>query len=202
MIKKVNVLVIGDSLVYGLGDNEKGGWVNRIRLKLENINDIYYDVYNLGIPDDSSLDILKRFEKEICDRYYQGRLIVVYQFGANDSSQTKTEYDTFIQRLVAIFQKTKLYTNDIVFINIPKAIDINAEGRLGVIAEVRNDKINMYNMFAKQVCLEENIEYININKIIHLEDLSEDGIHPNSKGYEKICNIVCDYIKEVVNEKV
>lgn len=202
MIEKVNILIIGDSLVYGLGDSKLGGWVNRLRLELEKRDDYYYDVYNLGIPDDNSLDILKRFQKEIQDRYYQGKLIVIYQFGANDSSQTKTDYKTFNQRLKTIFEKTKTYTNNIAYLNIPKAIEINAEGRLGVVAEVRNDNINKYNMFAKEICFLENIEHININKIIELQDLSKDGIHPNSEGHEKICSVVYEYIKELIDEKI
>lgn len=199
MLKKVNVLIIGDSLVYGLGDDEKGGWANRLRLSLEKRNDYYYDVYNLGIPDDSSLDILTRFDREIENRYYQGELMVIYQFGANDSSQTKTDYKTFSARVKTIIQMTKKYTNKIAFINIPKAIEIDVEGRLGIIAEVRNDKINEYNLYLKEACLDEKVEYININKIIHLEDLSEDGVHPNSKGYEKISNIVYEYIDDEIN---
>lgn len=190
MLKKINILVLGDSLVYGIGDSKKGGWVNRLRLLLEKRKDYYYDIYNLGIPDDNSRDILKRFRKEIIDRYYQGRLIVIYQFGANDSSQAKTKYYIFKQRLKTIFQKTKLYTTDILFLNIPKAIEMNTEGRLGTIAEIRNEKIKKYNNYAKQICEEENVKYIEIDKLLSFLDLSKDGIHPNNKGHKKIANII------------
>lgn len=203
MLKKINILVIGDSLVYGIGDTKQGGWVNRLRLKLEKRNDYYYDVYNLGIPDDSSIDILKRFRSEILNRHFQGKLIVIYQFGANDSSQIKTELSIFKSRLKAIVQKTKLYSDNILFLNIPKAIDINAEGRLGVIAEIRNKKTKEYNSIIKEICEEEKINYIYIDKLLSLEDLSEDGIHPNNTGYQKIANIIENNIKEIIeNENI
>lgn len=196
MIKKVNILVFGDSIVYGIGDSEKGGWTNRLRLKLEKRNDYYYDVYNLGIPDDSSLDVLKRFKQETEKRYYQGKLIILFQFGANDSSQTKTPYEVFEKRLETIIEYAKTFTNDIIYINIPKAIDINVEGRLGIIAEIRNEKINKYNILSRKICSNNSVEYININKVLLLEDISEDGVHPNEKGCEKISKIVYECIEE------
>lgn len=200
MLKKVNVLIVGDSLVYGIGDTEKGGWVNRLRLKLEEIQNCYFDVYNLGIPDDSSLDILKRFEQEIISRYYQGKLIIIFMFGANDSSQTKTPYEVFEHRLKAIFEKAKNYTTDIAYLNIPRSIDIDVEGRLGIIAEVRNEETGIYSFCSKSVCEKNGIEYIDIRSSIFLEDLSIDGVHPNEEGHEKISNIVYDYIIENSNE--
>ena len=45
----VNILVFGDSIAYGALDNEKGGWVNRIRLALESKSEIYFNIYNLRI---------------------------------------------------------------------------------------------------------------------------------------------------------
>lgn len=198
MLKKINILVLGDSLVYGIGDTEKGGWVNRLRLSLEKRNDFYYDIYNLGIPDDSSYDILKRFEKEIKDRYYQGKLIVIYQFGANDSSQTKTDFNVYKQRIKTIFQKTKLYTTNILFLNIPKAMEIKTEGRLGIMAEINNKKIKEYNGCIEEICKEENIKYIQLDKLITLEDISEDGVHPNNKGHNKIAKTIYEYL---INKK-
>ena len=61
-----DVFVFGDSLVYGNNDYEKGGWVNRLRLKLEGIdpNKNSY-VFNLGIPGNNTNDLVKRFDIEI-----------------------------------------------------------------------------------------------------------------------------------------
>lgn len=47
-MKDVNILVFGDSIVYGAWDDEKAGWVNRLRLVLEHQNDVYYNIFNLG----------------------------------------------------------------------------------------------------------------------------------------------------------
>ena len=57
-MKDKDVFIFGDSIVYGVGDNEKCGWVNRFRLDLENSNIGDYNVFNLGIFGDVTQGVI------------------------------------------------------------------------------------------------------------------------------------------------
>ena len=52
----MSICIIGDSIVYGEGDAEQGGWANRLRLGLERIfsETKWLTVYNLGVAGDAS----------------------------------------------------------------------------------------------------------------------------------------------------
>lgn len=191
MIKKMNILVFGDSIVYGIGDNEKGGWVNRLRLKLEERNDYYYDIYNLGIPDDTSKDLLKRYKKEIKARFYQGELAIIFSIGANDSSQTNISIKQFKKNIKKLIRYTKKKTNKVLFISLPKATNSEIEGRKGIIAKINNDKIKKFNFAIKEVCEQEKTDFLSLKQKIELYDT----VHPNSNGYEYISNKIYNYIK-------
>lgn len=43
-MKDIDILIFGDSITYGAWDSEKGGWVNRLRLTLENKGEIYFNI--------------------------------------------------------------------------------------------------------------------------------------------------------------
>ena len=193
MINKVNVLVFGDSITYGMGDIEYGSWVNRLKLALEDRKDYYYDVYNLGIPDDTSTDILKRFKQEIKSRYYQGKLIVIFAIGGNDSSQTNISIKKFKKNIKKLIYYTKKKTNKIVFLGLGQAIDSDIEGRLYKTARIRNDDIERFDNAIWEVCREKNIEFIPIKNKVKIEMLY-DEVHPNQNGHEEISMMVYNYI--------
>ena len=54
------ICVFGDSLVYGVGDSQEGGWVSRLQSKLKE----KYNLRNYGIPGDHSGDLLERIDEE------------------------------------------------------------------------------------------------------------------------------------------
>ncbi|MGM5484950.1 MAG: SGNH/GDSL hydrolase family protein [Nanobdellota archaeon] len=57
------VLAFGDSITFGRGVVPSRGWTNSLKEYFES-KDFYNVLYNLGIPGDSSTDLLKRFETE------------------------------------------------------------------------------------------------------------------------------------------
>src|SRR3989344_900147 len=82
-----NICIFGDSITFGAWDSEKGGWVNRLRLQLESKED-YPFVYNLGIPGDTTSELLKRFAVEAKARQPD---ILVFSIGVNDSIYVKSK---------------------------------------------------------------------------------------------------------------
>lgn len=59
-----NICVFGDSIVWGAWDKEKAGQVNRLAIYYQNSNDENI-VYNLGIPSETTTDLLKRIKNEL-----------------------------------------------------------------------------------------------------------------------------------------
>ena len=70
----MSICVFGDSTAWGAWDEEKGGWVNRLRLSLESKN---YEpqVYNLAIDGDTSEGVRERFEAEATLR--EARIVII-----------------------------------------------------------------------------------------------------------------------------
>jgi lysophospholipase L1-like esterase len=94
-----NICILGDSITWGVSDNEKGGWVSRLWLDSENNKnkevDIY--IYNLGIPGDITTYLLDRMVIE-CNARAADTIIVA--IGINDtafvnSDKPRTEIDWF-----------------------------------------------------------------------------------------------------------
>lgn len=86
-MKDANVLIFGDSITYGAYDEELGGFVNRLKLKLERNHRNYYNVYNLGVPGANTNEILNKFENECMVRLDPTlETIIIFFIGINDSS--------------------------------------------------------------------------------------------------------------------
>ena len=75
------ICIWGDSIVYGGGDVEEGGWVNRLALYLRR-EDRDHRVYNLGISGEITTETLVRFEVEAAARDLEQ---VVFAIGINDT---------------------------------------------------------------------------------------------------------------------
>lgn len=50
---KGNICILGDSIVYGAWDEEKHGYVNRLREDLKENNQVE-NIYGLGIPGETT----------------------------------------------------------------------------------------------------------------------------------------------------
>ena len=78
-----DICIFGDSIAYGFSDLEKGGWVNRLRLYVENEHPEWAcQVYNQGVSGDDTNDLLNRFKTEAEAREPE---IIIFAIGINDS---------------------------------------------------------------------------------------------------------------------
>lgn len=187
-----DIMIFGDSIVFGNNDYEKGGWVNRLRLKMEECdpNKNSY-IYNLGIPGNNSNDLLKRFDIECSIRAEEAEnLVIIFGIGTNDAKKMNTEKtrkQVFENNMVTMIKQAKKYTNKIVCIGL---ISVDEE----IVPDYKNKNINQIDEVLKKVCTEEKVKYIYMNYQLSKEDLS-DGIHPNSEGHQKIFEKVFREIK-------
>ncbi|TRZ64349.1 MAG: hypothetical protein D4Q79_01760, partial [Spirochaetia bacterium] len=64
----------------------------------------------------------------------------------------------------------------------------------------KNEYIQKYDGIIKKVCEENNLSFVEVfERLKGNENLSEDGLHPNSEGHQKIFEIVKDFL---INNKI
>lgn len=195
-MKDINILVFGDSITYGAWDKEKGGWVNHLRLALENDNsNNYYTIFNLGISGDVTEGIKNRFDNECKIRFNKNdNTIIIFSIGINDSQNIKDEdrvlLGTFRNNVISLINSAKKYTNNILFIGLTK-VDESKVTPLPWDKDkcYLNNKIIIFDKELKNICLENNVDYLYIYDLLELEELF-DGLHPNNVGHQKICDKV------------
>ncbi|MFA5086405.1 MAG: GDSL-type esterase/lipase family protein [Candidatus Paceibacterota bacterium] len=185
----MNICIFGDSIAWGEADYEKGGWVEKLKTKLmpKGIN-----VYNLGISSDTTEGVLKRIESEAEKRNPD---IIIFAVGINDCSKIKnenvTDLNKFRKNIELIFDKAKLFTDKIVFIGLTD-IDETKTNPYSWDKNISSDNqsIGEYDGTIRSFCEKNNIPFINmLGVLINDGDLS-DGLHPSSRGHQKIFEII------------
>ena len=207
----MTIICFGDSITYGNWDPE-GGWVGRLRKYLdrksltaykgEDLYSKYYTLtYNQGIPGDTSNGLFARFENELIPRFNPDEeTIILFAIGINDSrfypAQNSHEVDIedFKQNIWDMWEIARQYTQDVAFIGL-SPVDEDRTNPLfwETEAAYKNEYIEKYDLAIREFCDSRDIPFIDIfNKMkdLNLHELMEDGIHPNSKGYEIIEEII------------
>ena len=195
-MRDINILVFGDSITYGAWDKEKGGWVNRLRLALENDDsNSYYTIFNLGISGDVTESIKNRFDNECKIRFNKNdNTIIIFSIGINDTQNVKDEdrvsLETFRNNIITLINSAKKYTDNILFIGLTK-VDESKVTPLPWDKEkgYLNTKIINFDKELKNICLENNVDYLYIYDLLEVDELF-DGLHPNNVGHQKICDKV------------
>ncbi len=195
-----DILVFGDSIVYGACDSKLGGWVNRLRLYLENNRQDDYTIFNMGIPGNTTMDVLKRFDKEMNLRYcVDDTQVIILAVGINDTQiindENRVTIDAFKKNVRKLIKKAKKYTDNVIYLGLTK-VDEDKVRSLQWTHRKRynNNQVVKYDWILKKICEKTNIKFINLLDVLEVTDL-EDGVHPNSEGYEKIFNEVIKEIK-------
>ncbi len=196
----VNILVFGDSITYGAWDNEKGGWVNRIRLALESKSEIYFNIYNLGIPGDTTINLKKRFNNECNQRFnINDKTIIIFSIGINDSQIIENKriilIEDFKKNIKELNDKAKQYTSHILFIGLTKVDEtrtkpVSWDNNINY----TNEEIIKYNEELKNICKEKEINYLDVYNLLDTTDL-DDGLHPNNNGHQKLCEEILEYLQ-------
>jgi len=198
------VIAIGDSLVYGYGDSEGGGWVERLRrdhLDPQQPGPIFY---NLGVRGDGVTQVAKRLEREFCDR---GELrhrtpdCLVLSVGVNDSARTcrpdgrpVTDRTRFIQTLEQLLVQSQRLC-PVFFVGMVPVNEL-AMPFANVLYFSRSEQ-QSYNQVTRQLCEAHQIPHLDLfeqwsqaSEAWVCDRLCTDGIHPNSLGYRTILETV------------
>ena len=202
------VIAIGDSLVYGYGDSEGGGWVDRLRLQWMNPETPGPILYNLGVRGDGVVQVAKRLESEFCDR---GELrhrtpdVLVLSFGVNDSARAGrangrpvTDIIRFEQTIEQLLQKATSLC-PVYFVGM---VPVNeAAMPFANILHFSRAEQQQYRNITRRLCEAQNIPYLDLFEQWSekgdewvCDRLCADGIHPNVLGYRTILKSVNNWM--------
>jgi lysophospholipase L1-like esterase len=205
----VEIMTFGDSITLGVWDKE-GGWVQRLRNFLEKKNsptsrNFYYPIYNLGVDADTTASLLDRIENDIKKRLVvDTKLIIIIKIGEADSCLVKNNIRTpikiFEKNINKIFAIAKKYSPNIIFVGLNPVDESKAQPVWwNEKLSFSNEKIREYELALKKACILENIPFVSMFDEwmkLNYKKLLEDGVHPNSKGHQKIFETLKNYLIE------
>lgn len=198
------VIAMGDSLIYGYGDSEGGGWVDRLRLSWMNPEQPGPVLYNLGVRGDGVMQVAKRLESEFCDR---GELrhrkpdILVLSVGVNDSARAGrptgrpvTAIDIFERELDGLLERASQLC-PVYFVGMVPVEE--AAMPFANILYFTHAEQRHYRDVTKMLCEQHQVPYLDLYEQWTQHDahwvgdrLCSDGIHPNPLGYKTILESV------------
>lgn len=203
--KHVNIVVIGDSLTQGVGDQSgQGGFVGMIRQQLDEAEQIT----GFGKRGLRTEQLLKRLNEKEIQSAIQNANIIIVTIGANDIMKivkdhfTSLTYETFVKeqkpyekRLTAIFKKIRSLNPDgtIYLLGI-----FNPFKRFfGDIKEL-DQIVNDWNYIGQKVLHKySNAVFIPTKDLFEKNSTNlfhSDNFHPNKEGYQLIARRVWRYL--------
>lgn len=199
------ILIFGDSIVWGAWDKE-GGWVGRlkrhyIRESIKVDFDNYNVVYNLGISGDNSETLMKRFNLEIVPRLDSDEeLVILISVGVNDSQIEKATgihrvaKKEYRRNLEDLYKLGKQFTKNVIFLGLTPVNDEMLDPiPWKQTHSYKLDQIKEYNQILKSFCEEKEVQFIDVlSKFLDIDykAMLVDGLHPDNKGHEIIFNAV------------
>jgi lysophospholipase L1-like esterase len=193
-----NILILGDSISAGRRVDKIKSWPSLLSQALDIKDKDFTLVHNLSIPGESTSEVIKRFPVEAktrCKKIYpDDRASIIFAVGINDTKcinskdNPVTKLEDFRKNISLLTKSAREYTNHIIFVGLT-LVDEQKTAPIDNIYFL-NDKIKTYNEIINEECQKRSIIFLNIteewSELNYLNLLSDDGIHPNEKGHQKI----------------
>ncbi len=206
-----NYIIIGDSITYGIGDFESGGWATMVKnyiVNQDNSKVCNNYVHIAGFPGDTSSDILNKIHSILQSfMHKEFTNTVILSIGVNDTQVFNGEpknnieqYKSNIEKIanllidsgcnLIILGLTRIESDEKFLWKPNKYYDNN------IISEYDRDLklILDYDAKLKELCKNNKIKYIPMQEILEKDDFI-DGLHPNHNGHKKIFEYIIEIIK-------
>ena len=200
------ILCLGDSITHGRGEMPSIGWVGRLKDYYEG-QEFYHCVFNLGIPGNTSKDMLKRIDIEAKARAIYRRpdseYIITISVGTNDMGGIGSPDAVIIsprkfrKNIFSLIRKARKYVQKVVFISTLPVDESRSPVRNFYFT---NEKQEEYNNIVRECCKKEDVLFLDLYSDWIKKDylkLLHDDVHPNEKGYR----LMYEQIKEFLIEK-
>ena len=196
----LRVLALGDSLVYGFGDPERGGWVEQLRRRWMSPESGGHVLYNLGIRGDRTQQVAQRLEVEF---HHRGELrnrvpdLMILSVGTNDSprlgrpsGRNYTDFDEFKAGIDALLDRAGQLC-PILFVGMVPVNEVKMPF-WDCFYYTHADQYR-YKEATRQACQERQIPYLDLfdrwmerGEAWRLQRMTADGLHPNTSGYQAL----------------
>ncbi|NJL49465.1 MAG: G-D-S-L family lipolytic protein [Leptolyngbyaceae cyanobacterium SM2_5_2] len=194
------IVAVGDSLVYGFGDPEGGGWVERLRRLSMEPGSTGAVFYNLGIRGDRIAQVIERLDQEF---RYRGEIrnrvpdLMMLSVGTNDSARVGrplgrnyTDFEEFEHSITTLLVQARQLC-PVLFVGM---VPVNeAAMPFSEVLFYSHREQWRYKEATRLACASHNIPYLDIltlwlNRGEHWwrDRLSSDGLHPNVLGYRSL----------------
>jgi len=203
----LKLVVLGDSLIYGFGDPEGGGWVERLRRQWMLADSPGHVLYNLGVRGDGVKQVQERVEQEfrrrgeLKNRLPDGMILSV---GVNDAARLGrpggknfTDFASFQLEIGNLLDQAQQLC-PVLFVGMVP-VDEAKMPFLDCFYYNHADQYR-YKEATRLACLEHHIPYLDIFDIWrerghdwYLRHLCKDGLHPNILGYQALLQDVLNW---------
>ncbi|NEP16305.1 MAG: G-D-S-L family lipolytic protein [Leptolyngbya sp. SIO4C1] len=198
------VVVIGDSLVYGFGDVEGGGWVERLRRQWMDPDSAGPILYNLGVRGDGVQQVKHRLDSEFRLRGELRRRVpdlLVLSVGLNDAARLSQprgrlmlDESTFSTQMQALLDQAQSLC-PVFFVGM---VPVNeAQMPYAEVLHFSRADQKRYRTITQRACAARGIAYLDIYErwLAQGDDwcnarLCRDGLHPNVLGYQTLTQTV------------
>lgn len=207
-----NYIVVGDSITYGIGDFESGGWSAMFKNFIVNKDDSKVCnnyVHVAGYPGATSSDILNKIDYIYNSfKHEEFKNIVILSIGVNDTQEFNGNNKNSIEQYKSNIENIAKYVierdAELVILGLTR---IESDEKFlwkpnkyynnEVISEYDRDleAISKFDSELEEFCKENKIKYISMQDVLQKEDFI-DGLHPNKKGHRKIFERIVDNIQE------
>lgn len=200
-----NYIIIGDSIVYGIGDYEYGGWAEIFKRFIVGQDDSKICnnfVQIAGFPGATSNDIANKIDS-ILDTYQHNSFnnIVILSIGVNDTQCFNGDYkvskENFKRNIEVIAKKVANRGLKLIILGLTRIEIDRLEFKPNKFYD--NTNIDEYDKdlkiilendnTLKELCIANKIQYVPMQDVLQVEDFI-DGLHPNTQGHMKIFEIV------------
>lgn len=203
----LRIIALGDSTIYGYGDPEGGGWVERLRRSWMVPESPGHVLYNLGVRGDRVTQVSQRLEQEFRTRgELRNRVpdLIVLSVGINDSARLSrsygrnfTEFDVFDAEIAKLLEQAQQLC-PVLFVGMAP-VDEARMPFLDCLYYNHADQIR-YNEATRQACAARQIPFLDVltRWLDRGEDwiqahLCADGLHPNVAGYRALLEDVLNW---------
>lgn len=198
--RTLRLVALGDSLIYGFGDPEGGGWIERLRRRWMSPQGEDHALYNLGVRGDRVRQVSQRLQAEFNHRGELRHRVpdaMILSVGLNDSARLGrlngknfTEFETF-QEDVADLLDQAAELCPVYFVGMTPVDE--AQMPFSNCLYYNHADQYRYKEVIRTACIEREIPYLDIFEmwLTQGEDwwrsrLHSDGLHPNSAGYKSL----------------
>lgn len=203
----LKIIALGDSLVYGFGDPDGGGWVERLRRWWMLPDSAGHVLYNLGVRGDRIQQVAQRLEVEFRHRgELRNRVpdLIILSVGVNDSARVGrlngrnyTELNVFESQIAALIAQAQQLCQVIFVGMVP--VDEAKMPFLDCLYYNHTDQYH-YKEASRLACQKHGIPYLDVfqkwmecSESWRLQRISNDGLHPNALGYQTLLEDVMNW---------